>query len=68
MRGRSSNASGVRGRGLESRWGCDVRGRARREDPLGEFAVPPLADFDGETLVLRRPQVMAELLTRDAEP
>ena len=30
--------------------------------------MPAPADFDDETLVLQRPQVMTELLARDAEP
>lgn len=30
--------------------------------------MPAPADFDDETLLLQRPQVMAQLLTRDAEP
>jgi hypothetical protein len=30
--------------------------------------VPPPADFDDETLVLQCPEVMAKLLTRNADP
>ena len=63
-----ANASGIRGRGPERRRGHDVRRRARSEDPLGESAMPAPADFDNETLVLERPQMMTELLARNTEP